>query len=129
MYASRGRSAGSATAAVTVFAPIYGNRSYRNPHNDICDFLRALDVCRPKAIFLATGVSSAKSQQFDSILQKIADRGFQLAYKVVDVAETTGIPTAERNTFIIGYRVGVNASLNFPELERQIERASCRERV
>ena len=118
MYASRGRSAGSATAAVTVFAPIYGNRSYRNPHNDICDFLRALDVCRPKAIFLATGVSSAKSQQFYSILQKIADRGFQLAYKVVDVAETTGIPTAERNTFIIGYRVGVNASLNFPELER-----------
>lgn len=98
--------------------PIGGGRSYKDPQIGFYDFLRALDICCPKAFFLVTGASSAKNQHFNSILQEIANRNFQFAYKVVDVAETTGIPTAERNTFIIGYRMGTNASLKFPELER-----------
>lgn len=103
-----------------LLAPIYRDRFCKGPHIDTCidDFLRALDICCPKAFFLATGASSAKNQQFKSVLQEIADRNFQLIYKVVDVAEVTGIPTAERNTFIIGYRTSTNASPNFPGLER-----------
>ena len=99
-------------------APIDGGRSYKNPHIGVRDFLRALDICRPKAFFLATGVSPAKKRQFNSVLQEIANRNFQFTYKVVDVAEATGMPTAERNAFIIGYRKGANAGLNFPEPER-----------
>lgn len=79
------------------------------------DFLMLLDFSRPRAFFLAFSVSFLKSEAVQILLNDAAGKGYRCVYQILDVAQVTGAPVAERMAFMVGTRPDIRADFKLPE--------------
>lgn len=82
---------------------------------DADDFLRLLEVCRPKAFLVILGMVASKGRQWDSFLLKISERHFRCSCKVIDTAEAVGMPVVERKVVLVGKWADTRRNFRFPE--------------
>lgn len=82
---------------------------------DADDFLRLLEVFRPKVFLAILGAAASRGRQWDCFLQKISERHFRCSWKVIDTAETVGMPVVEHKVFLVGKRADTRWNFRFPE--------------
>ena len=69
---------------------------------------------RPRAFFLLINSGSIKNDRFRHLIEETVGREYSLSWKLVDVAQMTGIPIRENAACVVGTSKSIDQSYEFP---------------
>lgn len=69
---------------------------------------------RPRAFFLLINSGSIKNDRFRHLIEETVGREYSLSWKLVDVAQMTGIPVRENAACVVGTSKSIDQSYEFP---------------
>lgn len=96
------------------------SHSYVNPerleqHNYyLIRFQEILFASRPRAFFLLINSSSIKNDRFRHLIEETVGREYSLSWKLIDVAQMTGIPVKENAACVVGISRAIEQTYEFP---------------
>lgn len=73
-----------------------------------------LCVSRPRAFFLLINAASIKNDKFRCFLEEAVGYEYNLAWKLIDVAQMTGIPVRENAACVVGISKSIDQRFEFP---------------
>lgn len=84
--------------------------------------LEIIDYHKPRAVVLENVknlVSHDEGRTFQTIWTQLANRGYQVAYRVLDTAKITGVPQHRERIYIVCIRTSQRFDLDFPDIPKQ----------
>lgn len=82
--------------------------------NYIHRFRNILFASRPRAFFLLINVASIKNDEFRCFLEDTIGHEYNLAWKLIDVAQMTGFPVRENAACVVGVSRSIDQRYEFP---------------
>lgn len=77
-------------------------------------FNEILNISKPRAFFLLINASSIKNNKFRFFLEDTIGREYNLAWKLIDITQMTGIPVRENTACVVGTSRLIDQSFEFP---------------
>lgn len=77
-------------------------------------FQDILLTSRPRAFFLLVNAASIKNDKFRYFLEDTIGREYNLAWKLIDVAQMTGFPIRENAACVVGISKSIDQGYEFP---------------
>ena len=76
---------------------------------------KILSNCKPRFFLLQLNVSFIKGEWFHKCLKEIVEERYQVSYRVVDVAQATGMPVVEKKVYVVGNLLDIGEPFHFPK--------------
>ena len=76
---------------------------------------KILSSCKPRCFLLQFNVSFIKGERFHKCLKEIVEEGYQVSYRIIDVAQATGMPVVEKKVYVVGNLPDIGEPFQFPK--------------
>ena len=77
-------------------------------------FQEILYASNPRAFFLLINAGSIKNDRFRHLIEETVGREYSLSWKLIDVAQMTGIPVRENAACVVGISRTIEQTYEFP---------------
>lgn len=100
--------------AAHLYHPVYASSKTEHHAEDLYKLQEILYVTKPRAFFLLINAASIKNNRFRCFLEDAVGREYDLAWKLIDVSQMTGIPVRENAACVVGLSKSIDQRFEFP---------------